>query len=420
MARRIIVAGASMGGLRAAEQLRAAGWDEEIVVVGDEAHPPYNRPPLSKELLAAPGSAEEALASVLLRQRRSAADIQWRLGTAVAAADLAARTVTLAGGEELAYDGLVVATGLRPARVPVPGPRHGRHVIRRLEDALGLHRELAPGARVVVVGSGFIGCEAAATAVSLGCRVTLVEGSGGPMERPLGKRLSDGVRSFLRRRGVKCVPQQRVVEFLAGDAAGGYDDGTHLRCAGVRLADGTEVPADVVIEAVGSHPNTEWLRGNGLDLSDGVLCDGSLRVVGAGHVVAVGDIARYPDRRTGTGARRVEHWATPADTAKIAAPALVAGLNGTGAPEPAAPLPSFWTDIFAVRIQGVGSPAPADRIDVLEGDPDRPEDGAALGYYRAGRLIGAVTSALPADKQLHYRRLVTDAGIPADSRLAAV
>ncbi|NKX55184.1 NAD(P)/FAD-dependent oxidoreductase [Arthrobacter mobilis] len=413
MTRRIIVAGASLGGLRAAEQLRAAGWEEEIVVVGDEAHPPYNRPPLSKELLAAPGGFDEALASVLLRQRRSATGIQWRLGAAVVRADLAARTLTLAGGGQLAWDGLVAATGLRPARVQAPGPLPGRHVVRTLDDALGLHRELKPGLRAVVVGAGFIGCEVAATATSLGCRVTLIEGSGGPMERPLGARLSAGVRRFLQERGIHCLPGQRVSAFT----------GTG-RCTGVRLADGTEVAADVVIEAVGSHPNTEWLDGNGLDLADGVLCDEWLRAVGAGqalpHVVAVGDLARYPDRRTGTGPRRVEHWATPADTAKIAAPALVAGVNGTPVPEPAAPLPSFWTDLFKIRIQGVGSPALAEQTEVFEGDPARPEDGVALGYYRAGRLIGAVTAALPADRQLHYRRLVTEAGLPADSRLAAV
>lgn len=417
MARRIVVAGASMGGLRAAEQLRAAGWQEDIVVVGDEAHPPYNRPPLSKELLTAPGTPEEALAAVLLRQRRSATDIQWRLGTAVAAADLAARTLTLADGTGLAYDGLVVATGLRPARAAAPGPSAGRHVIRRLEDTLALHAELRPGARVVVIGAGFIGCEAAATTTALGCETTLVEGSSGPMERPLGTALSDGVRGLLRRRGISCLPGQRVAEFLAGEPSG---SGGAVRCTGVRLADGTELAADVVIEAVGSRPNTEWLEGNGLDLADGVLCDESLRVAGAAQVVAVGDIARYPDRRTGTGPRRVEHWATPADTAKIAAPALVAALDGTAAPEPAAPLPSFWTDIFKIRIQGVGSPALAEQIEVLDGDPARPEDGAALGYYRAGRLIGAVTAALPADRQLHYRRLVTEAGIPADSQLAAL
>ncbi|GLB65847.1 NAD(P)/FAD-dependent oxidoreductase [Arthrobacter mangrovi] len=421
MTRRIAVAGASMGGLRAAEQLRSAGWEEDIVVLGQESHPPYNRPPLSKELLAAPGSAAEALAAVTLRQRRTATGIDWRLGAPVTRADLSARTLTLATGEELAYDGLVIATGLRPARVEVPGPRHGRHVIRTIDDTLGLHRELCPGTRVVVVGAGFIGCEAAATATSLGCQVTLVEGGSGPMERPLGRRLSDGVRRFLAEKGVHCVSGRRVVEFLS-ETGDGYDAGSHLRCAGVRLSDGTEVPADVVIEAVGSKPNTEWLAGNGLDLADGVLCDESMRVIGARgalpSVVAVGDVARYPDQRTGTGARRVEHWATPADTAKIAAPALVAGLNGEAVPEPAAPLPSFWTDIFKIRIQGVGSPALAERIEVLEGDPDRPAAGAALGYYRDGRLIGAVTCALPADKQLHYRKLVTDAGVAA--RLAAV
>ena len=416
MARRIAVAGASMGGLRAAEQLRSAGWEEEIIVIGGEVHPPYNRPPLSKELLKSPGSIQEALATVTLRQRRSAADITWKLGAPVTGADLAGRTLTLATGEQLGFDGLVVATGLRPARVRVPGPLDGRHVIRTLEDALGLHRELQPEARIVVVGAGFIGCEAAATATLLGCRVTLIEGGSGPMQHALGRELSEGMRSFLTERGVECLSGERVAAFTW------QDDGTDgpQRCTGVRLTGGREVPADAVIEAVGSQPNVEWLAGNGLDLTDGVLCDGQLRVLGTEHVVAVGDVARYPDRRAGTGPRRVEHWATPTDTAKIAAPALVAGLNGTRTPEPAAPLPSFWTDIFGIRVQGVGSPAVADRIEVFEGDPSRPADGVALAYYLGGRLIGAVTAALPVDRQLHYRKLVTEADLPAGSQLAAV
>lgn len=416
MARRIAIAGASMGGLRAAEQLRSAGWEEEILVIGGEIHPPYIRPPLSKELLKSPGSIQEALATVTLRQRRTATGIDWKLGAPVTGADLTHRTLTLASGEQLGYDGLVVATGLRPARVRVPGPLHGRHVIRTLEDSLGLHRELQPAARIVVVGAGFIGCEAAATATLLGCRVTLIEGSSGPMQRTLGRELSEGMRSFLTQRGVECISGERVAAFTWNDDGAG---GTQ-RCTGVRLAGGREVQSDAVIEAVGSQPNVEWLAGNGLDLSDGVLCDGHLRVLGTEHVVAVGDVARYPDRRTGTGPRRVEHWATPADTAKIAAPALVAGLNGTETPEPVAPLPAFWTDIFGIRVQGVGSPAVADRIEVLEGDPSRPADGAALAYYLGGRLIGAVTSALPADRQLHYRKLVTEAGLLASSQLAAV
>lgn len=418
--RRVVVVGGSLGGLRAAEQLRGAGWEGEIVVIGGETHMPYNRPPLSKATLAAPGTAEEAHAALAFRPRRSATGITWRLGSGAVSADLAAGTVTTADGTSLAFDGLVVATGLRPARVPAPGPLAGRHVVRSLEDTLGLHAELVPGARVVVVGAGFIGCEVAATAVGLGCDVTLVEGSSGPMERSVGARLSVGVRELLRSRGVECLASVRVAEFLAvgGAHSGGAATGTThdgARCGGVRLTDGLVVAADVVVEAVGSDANVEWLEGSGLDLSDGILCDASMRAVDtAGHpvaggrVVAVGDVARYPDRVTGGPARRVEHWATPTDTAKIAAPALVAALRGTEAPEPDAPLPSFWTDLFGLRIQGVGTPGLADEVEVLEGDPAFPADGVALAYRRGGRLVGAVTSAIPADRHLTYRQAVLD------------
>jgi 3-phenylpropionate/trans-cinnamate dioxygenase ferredoxin reductase subunit len=403
---RIVIAGASLGGLRAAEQLRSAGWEGEIVVIGDEAHPPYNRPPLSKEMLARPGAPEEALAALAFRPRRSATGITWKLGSGVAAADLAQRTVTTHDGEVLGFSGLVIATGLRPARVTALGPLAGRHVVRTIEDTLALHAELVPGARVAVVGSGFIGCEVAATASGLGCQVTLVEGTSGPMERPLGAELSSGVRRMLNGRGVATVAGTRVTRFLGGQ-----------RCTGVLLDDGRTVEADVVVEAVGSHANTEWLEGNGLDLADGVECDEHMRVLDAAGtpvhgVVAVGDIARYPDPLTGGPARRVEHWATPTDTAKIAAPALVAALRGEEPGEAAAPLPSFWTDLFALRIQGVGSPARADAVGILEGDPARPADGVALGYYRGERLIGAVTAGLPAQKLLHYRQAVLDARTP--------
>ncbi|WP_125615561.1 NAD(P)/FAD-dependent oxidoreductase [Specibacter cremeus] len=404
---RIVVVGASLGGLRAAEQLRSAGWSGQIVVIGDEPHPPYNRPPLSKATLAAPGTVRESLAALTFRPKRSATDVTWKLGTAVTAADLAAGVLELDDGERITFTGLVVASGLRPARVPAPGPLAGRHVVRRLEDSLALHAELAPGARVVVVGSGFIGCEVAATAATLGARVTLIEGGLGPMERTLGPALSAGVRGLLERHGVHVIPGARVIGFRGAG-----------RCTGVALADGTEVGADVVVEAVGSVPNTAWLAGNGLDLADGVECDARLRVVDAAgtalpNVVAVGDVARYPDGRTAGPARRVEHWATPTDTAKIAAPTLVAALAGEQTPAPEPPLPSFWTDLFNVRIQGVGSPARADRIEVFEGDPAAPATGAAVGYYLGDRLIGAVTAGLPAPRQLYYRQQVLDASAPA-------
>ncbi|MFJ6418691.1 NAD(P)/FAD-dependent oxidoreductase [Paeniglutamicibacter sp. NPDC091659] len=404
MRQRIIVAGASLGGLRAAEQLRAAGWDGEIMVIGDEKHPPYNRPPLSKDVLAAPGTAEEALAKLAFRPRRNATEIQWRLGTRIASSNLEAGTLTLDGGEELGFDGLVVATGLRPARVAVPGPSAGRFVLRTIDDALALHTALVPGARVVVIGSGFIGCESAATAASLGCTVTLVEGNTGPMERPLGSALSRGVRHLLAGCGIDCRERVSVVACLGDES-----------CSGVELSDGTVVDAEVIIEAVGSMANIEWLAGNGLDLGDGVECDSHMRVLSADGkplvgVVAVGDIARYPDVRNALPARRVEHWATPSDTAKIAAPALVAGLGNRPPAEAPSPLPTFWTDLFGLRINGIGSPAHADETRILEGEPLDPEAGVAVGYYRNGTLIGVVNAGLPAQKNLQYRQLVLDAG----------
>lgn len=188
MTGRIVVVGASMGGLRAAEQLRAAGWTGAITVVGDEPHMPYNRPPLSKEVLAGKVPFE----SLAFTPKASTADVEWLLGTKVVAARLAERTVELDTGSALSYDGLVVATGMRPRRLRCPGLLGGRHTVRTLADAQGLRAELTrPGARVVVVGAGFIGCEVAATAVGLGVReVTVVDPLPLPMVGPLGELLA--------------------------------------------------------------------------------------------------------------------------------------------------------------------------------------------------------------------------------------
>lgn len=182
---RILVAGASMGGLRAAEQLRGAGWTGAITVIGDEPHMPYNRPPLSKEALAGKASFE----SLAFTPKASAADVEWRLGTSVTSARLAERVVVLGSGEELPFDGLVVATGMRPRRLRCAGPAVGRHTVRTFGDAQALRAELVrPGVRVVVIGAGFIGCEVAATAVGLGVTdVTVVDPLPLPMVGPLGE-----------------------------------------------------------------------------------------------------------------------------------------------------------------------------------------------------------------------------------------
>lgn len=373
---RIVVAGGSMGGLRAAEQLRAAGWTGTITVVGDEPHMPYNRPPLSKEVLAGKAPFE----SLAFTPKPAAADVEWRLGTRVASARLAERTVALDDGSTLPYDGLVVATGMRPRRLRCPGPRTGRHTVRTLADAQDLRDELTrPGARVVVVGAGFIGCEVAATAVGLGVReVTVVDPLPLPMVGPLGELLG---RALLKRH------EERGVRFALGAGVAGFEG--EDRVTGVVLSDGTVLPADVVVESVGSVANVEWLEGNGLDLSDGVLTCEQLRVGGRPEAVAVGDVARFPNARYDGVPRRVEHWSIPTDTAKHAARALAAHLTGVQADlAPFAPLPTFWSDQHEFRLQSFGAPVLGlGDVRVLDGDPD---GDVLVGYHTDGRLVGVV------------------------------
>ncbi|GGX71567.1 NAD(P)/FAD-dependent oxidoreductase [Streptomyces anandii] len=372
----VVVAGASMAGLRAAEQLRAAGHTGPITLIGDEPHMPYNRPPLSKEVLAGKASFE----SLAFRPRAAVADVEWRLGTKVVSADLDRRRVRLDDGGTLSYAALVVATGMRPRRLRCPGPLAGRHTVRTLADARGLRAALTrPGVRVVVVGAGFIGCEVAATAVALGAaEVTVVDPLPLPMAGPLGELLG---RALLRRH------EARGVRFALGAGVTGFDGDGHV--TGVVLDDGTVLPADVVVESVGSVANTEWLDGNGLDLTDGVLTDKHLRAGGRPDVVAVGDVARFPNARYDGVPRRVEHWSIPTDTAKHAARVLAAQLGGAE-PEPApfAPLPTFWSDQHDFRLQSFGAPALGlDDVRVIEGGPD---GDLLAGYHRGGRLVGVV------------------------------
>jgi NADPH-dependent 2,4-dienoyl-CoA reductase/sulfur reductase-like enzyme len=380
-----VVAGGSLGGLRAAEQLRAAGWTGAITVVGDEPHMPYNRPPLSKEVLAGKASFE----SLAFTPKAAAADVEWRLGTKVVRARLAERTVALDDGSTLSYDGLVVATGMRPRRLRCPGPLAGRHTVRTLADAQGLRDELTrPDARVVVVGAGFIGCEVAATAVGLGAReVTVVDPLPLPMVGPLGELLG---RALLKRH------EERGVRFALGTSVAGFEgdveappSGGRGRVTGVVLSDGTVLPADVVVESVGSIANVEWLEGNGLDLSDGVLTDERLRVGGRPEVFAVGDVARFPNARYDGTPRRVEHWSIPTDTAKHAAKSLAAHLAGDDVESaPFAPLPTFWSDQHEFRLQSFGAPGLGlDDVRVLDGAPD---GDVLVGCHTAGRLVGVV------------------------------
>lgn len=400
MSAHIAVVGASLAGLRTAEQLRIAGHTGPVTVLGDEPHLPYNRPPLSKEALSAPGdhSSAQVHAMVAFRRRAVVDDVDFRVGRAVVAADLRAGRLVLADGQEIAYDGLVAATGLRPRRLDLPGPRTGRYVLRTLEDCLVLRSALRPGTRVVVIGAGFVGCEVAATALTLGCRVTVVEPTGAPMSRVLGQALAQAVQRHHEAAGV---------EFLIGPSIAGIL-GTG-KVTGVGLDDGTALRADVIIEAIGSVPNTDWLAGNPrLDLSDGVLCDNRLSVGGADRVVAVGDVARFPNPLFDDRPRRVEHWSIPAETAKRATATLTARLAGREPDHaPFTPIPSFWSDQLALRFQSFGSPALADEVRLHEGDLDRIQAGVLATYHRRSQHVGTVAVNLPPSRQRELRAAFT-------------
>ena len=371
MTKPVIIVGASMGGLRAAEALRRFGYAGPITVIGDEPHAPYNRPPLSKEVLAAEVSHE----AVAFPQRESTADVNWVLGTRVESADLSNSTVTDSNGEIHPYVTLIIATGLRPRRLQVPNSElAGRHAVRTLDDAIALRSDLKPGAKVVVVGAGFIGCEVAATARKLGCEVTVVGSGSHPITRPLGVELAKELQRRHESMGVKFYMKTSVTDLV----------GT-TRVEGVVLDSGETVECDVLIEAIGSHANTEWLEGNDLDLSDGVLTDNDMRAAKADggvweNVFAIGDVARFANPLFDEQPRRVEHWNIPTDTAK-----RVAQIFNNVAEGPFAPIPSFWSDQYDMHILAYGLLALADEVQLIAGELSGE---CVFGYYRDGKMVG--------------------------------
>jgi 3-phenylpropionate/trans-cinnamate dioxygenase ferredoxin reductase subunit len=386
---RCVVVGASMGGLRAAEAVRKAGHLGEIVVVGDEPHMPYNRPPLSKDAL---GETPD-IASLVFRIPRAAQDVSWRLGERVSRADLDAHTVTFDSGQVLGWDGLVIATGLRPRRLPIPGPQGGRHVIRTHEDAAELRLAMNPGARMVIIGAGFIGCEVAATARKLGVEVDVIAPEAVPMERPLQQLLGNALQRRHEAHGVRFHLGVVPVEFRGEDTV-----------SSVLLSDGAVLDADLVVEAVGCSPNVEWLENNGLNLADGVLCDNRMRVEGRSDVVACGDVAKFPNLLFDDVPRRVEHWTMVTETAKTAGHTLGRYLSGNVVEaDPFAPIPSFWSDQYELRIQCFGAVGlGGEDVRVLEGDLDGE---AAVGYHRGGKLVGVMLLGLRG-RHAFYRDLV--------------
>ena len=389
----VVIVGAGLGGLRAAEALRGAGYDGHLVIVGDEPHLPYNRPPLSKEALAGGVAVED----LHFRRRASIDDVEWRLGSAAVACDLSERTVTLADGTVLPFSGLVIASGIRPRRLPIPGPTKGRFLLRNAEDAAQLRNSLGPGSHLVIMGAGFIGCEVAATARKLGAEVDVVALDPEPMVRPLGPTFGAAMRKRHEDQGVRFHMGRTVQEFIGDD---------HV--TGVLLDDGTQIPATVVLEAVGSVPNIEWLDGNGLDLSDGVLVDNSLRVIDSpAPVVAVGDIARHPNALFPGGHWRIEHWNMPTEMGKHAGRTLahlIAGDEPNAAPDdaPFSALPAFWSDQYDLNIQSYGMPSLGEPV-LVDGEWD---SDCIVEYRRDGELLGVVGVNRSKDLMDHRKRLL--------------
>lgn len=389
--RRAVVVGGSLAGLRAAEGLRKGGFTGELVVIDEEVHPPYNRPPLSKGVHQNGGLSAESLA---LRMPRALADVTWLLGRTVVQAQLDERLLRLDDGTELGYDGLVCATGLAARRLPaetVGGGANGRHVIRTLEDAEGLFAGIEEHGSLVVVGAGFLGCEVATVARAAGASVTIVAPEDVPMQRPLGLTVG-GLLLERHRAAGSDVRMGRHIRSLT------VEGGTNV----FELDDGSVLHAPVVLEAIGGVPAVSWLDGNHLDLTNGVLADACLRVEGRPEVVVCGDLARWPNLAFDDVPRRVEHWTLASEGGRAAGAALAAGLRGD-IPDPFAPVPSFWSDQLGVRIQSFGSPGIADGdARIVEGHP---EGEFVAAYHREGRLVGVVLVGLPT-RMGHYRELV--------------
>ncbi len=361
-----VVIGAGQAGGRAVEAMRTAGFAGRIVLFGDEAEPPYERPPLSKKLLT--GAAEDASARLLADDFFAEKDVELRTGEAISEIDVAGHAVVTAGGERHAYDKLLLCTGARIRRAPFPGADlTGVHYLRTLDDTRALRADLWPGRRLVVVGGGYLGLEIAASARSLDLEVSVVElaphlvARGAPPE--LGAYLAD----LHRARGVAIRLETGVEEILGSQ-----------RVEGVRLSGGERLAADVVVVAIGILPNVELAEAAGAVVDDGIVVDASGRTSLA-DVYAAGDVTRHPNPHLGASVR-LESWQNAQEQAIAAAKAMC------GEAVDYAVVPWFWSDQYDLNLQLAGDCRAGDEI-VRRGELDGPH---ALFYFRGGRLVGVV------------------------------
>ena len=371
----VVVVGASLAGLRAVETLRREGYDGRLVLVGEEPHFPYDRPPLSKKFLAGVLEAHDV---ELRAQPYDDLGLDLILGRRAVAMELAEHAVVLDDGERITFDGAVIATGSVPRTVPGTEEIDGVFMLRTLDDALAIRARLADRPRVAVVGAGFIGSEVAATCRAAGLEVTVVEALPAPMVRGVGEVLGGVCADLHRDHGVDLRLGVGVAA-IEGDG----------RAERLRLTDGSTVDAEVVVVGVGVRPAIDWLEGSGLTLDDGVVCDETL--LAAPGVVAAGDVVRWPHALFDGALVRLEHWTNATEQGVAAARRLLHG--DAPDPEAFAPVPFVWSDQYDRKIQSVGSFRGDDRMEIVHGSLEERRFVAAFG--RAGRLVGALGFSMP-------------------------
>ncbi|GAT80706.1 ferredoxin reductase [Streptomyces sp. F-3] len=378
---RIVIVGASLAGLRAAEALRAGGFAGSLTLIGDEPHEPYDRPPLSKAVLLGKASPEH---TELPRLRRT--DATWRLGVAATGLDMTAKRVRLADGEEVPYDRLLIATGVRARPWPKEDEAQldGVFVLRTRDDAVRLHRRLAASPRrVFVIGAGFTGSEIASACRARGLAVTVAERADGPLVGALGGVIGAVAADLHRDNGVD-LRTGVTVTGLEGDATG--------RVRAAHLSDGSVVDTDVVVVSLGAIRNTDWLKGSGLGAGPrGIACDAGCRAfdfrgIVTDDVFVAGDVARCPHPLFGYQFLSLEHWGNAVAQAEVAAHNMIsAGADR----RPHLWMPAFWSSQFGVNIKSVGVPAMGEEIMITQGSLAERRFVGVYGHQ--GRVIAAVS-----------------------------
>ena len=396
MTRGTIIIGAGHAGGEAAIQLRKAGYEAPVTIIGEEPHAPYERPPLSKDLLA--GTMEPERLFLRPHDFYAGHDIGLKLGVRVNTIHRAARELELAGGERAAYDSLILATGARARRLPVPGAElAGIHVIRTIEDSEGLRAAMASGRRMVLVGGGYIGLEAAAVARKRGLEVTVLEAAG----RLLARSGSPAVAGYYRR-----LHEAQGVRVLLGQCITAFEGEGRVRA--VRMADGTRHAADIVVIGIGVSPNTGLAEAAGLAVDNGIVVDEYCRTADAA-IYAIGDVSCHPSALYGR-MLRLESVHNAMAQARVAARAIA------GTPEPYDEVPWFWSNQYEVRLQIAGVRLEGDET-VVRGD--MAGGSFAVAHLREGRLAALEAVNNPRDfmaaKKLIAARTVIDAPKLADA-----